>query len=140
MNKKLLDILVCPFDKVTSLELFEFQSAAPELSNGNSSLDTPNKKITLEHGSKPDVVSIEDSDSYQAKTIKTNDLAANGNGIVKEGLLLCRSCLRFYPITEEIPIILPDELRDKKKDIEFLKKWREFIPEQLSGSLKPWTF
>ena len=28
MNKKLLDILVCPFDKVSSLELFQFKAKA----------------------------------------------------------------------------------------------------------------
>ena len=59
--------------------------------------------------------------------------------IVKEGLLLCKSCGRFYPIMQEIPIILPDELRDKKKDMEFLKKWKESIPQDLLSSLKPWT-
>jgi len=153
MNKKLLDILVCPFDKVTSLELFEFQSAAaaeaaaaaaaaaPGSQNDSSPIDRSDNKITDEKGSKTEAVRIEDSGSYQDQPLDTNAQAANGNdgGIVKEGLLLCRSCLRFYPITEEIPIILPDELRDKKKDLEFLKKWGEFIPIQLLGSLKPWT-
>lgn len=146
MNKKLLDILVCPFDKVTSLELFEFQPAAalvaaPESPNDSSSIDKSDKKITEEQRFKTEAVRIEDSGSYQDQPLNTNSQAQNGNGssIVKEGLLLCRSCLRFYPITEEIPIILPDELRDKKKDIEFLKKWGEFIPTQLLGSLKPWT-
>ncbi len=61
------------------------------------------------------------------------------SSIVQEGLLLCKSCNRFYPITEEIPIILPDELRDKKKDMEFLEKWKESIPNELLISLKPWT-
>lgn len=147
MNKKLLDILVCPFDKVTSLELFEFQpaaaaaAAAPESPNDSSSIDKSDKKITEEQRSKTEAMRIEDSGSYQDQPLNTNSQAQNGNGgsIVKEGLLLCRSCLRFYPITEEIPIILPDELRDKKKDIEFLKKWGGFIPTQLLGSLKPWT-
>lgn len=146
MNKKLLDILVCPFDKVTSLELFEFQSAAaaaaaPESPNDSSSIAKSDKKITEEQGSKTEAVRIEDSGSYQDQPLNTNSQAANGNGgnIVKEGLLLCRSCLRFYPVTEEIPIILPDELRDKKKDIEFLKKWEELIPTQLLASLRPWT-
>ena len=59
--------------------------------------------------------------------------------IVKEGLLLCRTCLRFYPITDEIPVILPDELRDKSKDLEFIRKWRQRIPANLLTNLKPWT-
>nr|MBA2267836.1 hypothetical protein [Nitrosopumilus sp.] len=59
--------------------------------------------------------------------------------IIEEGILLCKTCMRFYPITEEIPIILPDELRDKKKDIEFLEKWSTSVPEELLKNLKPWT-
>ena len=43
--------------------------------------------------------------------------------VIKEGVLFCLQCSRFYPIIEEIPVMLPDELRDKEKDIEFLKKW-----------------
>jgi uncharacterized protein YbaR (Trm112 family) len=65
--------------------------------------------------------------------------AAFSSEIIQEGLLLCRTCMRFYPITEEIPIILPDELRDKKNDIQFLKTWKESIPNDLLKNLKPWT-
>jgi uncharacterized protein len=108
MNKRLLDILVCPFDKVTSLELLEFETGSQR--------------------------------PYEAVNNEQSLKRESGNSsIVKEGLLLCKTCNRFYPITEEIPIILPDELRDKKKDIEFLKKWKEVIPGGLLPTLKPWT-
>jgi len=40
---------------------------------------------------------------------------------ITEGSLYCEKCSRFFPIIDEIPIMLPDELRDKKQDIEFLK-------------------
>ncbi len=42
------------------------------------------------------------------------------DNIVSEGALFCSKCSRFYPIIEEIPIMLPDELRDKKLETEFL--------------------
>jgi len=42
--------------------------------------------------------------------------------LVVEGSLYCTDCSRFYPIIEEIPILLPDELRDKEQDMNFLKK------------------
>ena len=60
--------------------------------------------------------------------------------IVKEGVLFCANCKRYYLITEEIPIMLPDELREKQKDldIEFLKKWRNELPEKIIKEGNPW--
>lgn len=57
---------------------------------------------------------------------------------VKEGVLFCTKCSRFYPIREEIPVMLPDELREKQKDIEFLQKWQEKIPEKVIKQGNPW--
>ena len=59
---------------------------------------------------------------------------------VKEGILFCTECSRYYPIIDEIPVMLPDELReaDKKRDIEFLKKWQSKIPEKVIKQGNPW--
>jgi uncharacterized protein YbaR (Trm112 family) len=55
---------------------------------------------------------------------------------IVEGVLLCDQCKRFYPIIDEIPVMLPDELRNKKEDLEFLGRWREKLPKQVvEGSL-----
>jgi uncharacterized protein YbaR (Trm112 family) len=134
MNKQLLDILVCPFDKVTSLDLVEFQSL-DESANVNTIKESnmPTSE-PADHSSK---------DTEKSNVNLKNDASSQSSDkfstIVQEGLLLCKSCYRFYPITEEIPIILPDELRDKKKDIEFLNKWKELIPVDLLKNLKPWS-
>ena len=58
--------------------------------------------------------------------------------IIKEGVLFCSQCSRFYPIIEEIPVMLPDELRDKEKDIQFLQKWQEKIPTKIIKNGNPW--
>jgi uncharacterized protein len=58
--------------------------------------------------------------------------------VIKEGVLFCSECLRFYPIIEEIPVMLPDDLRDKEKDIQFLQKWEQKIPDKITKSGKPW--
>ena len=58
--------------------------------------------------------------------------------VIKEGVLFCSQCSRFYPIIEEIPVMLPDELREKEKDIEFLKKWQEKIPSKITKNGFPW--
>jgi uncharacterized protein YbaR (Trm112 family) len=87
MNKKMMDILVCPIDKQFPLESIE---------------------------------------------VKSNEQ------IVIEGVLYCSKCNRFYPIIEEIPIMLPDELRDKKQDIDFLEKNKEKLPEKIIKGANPW--
>ncbi|MGI0073012.1 MAG: Trm112 family protein [Nitrosotalea sp.] len=58
--------------------------------------------------------------------------------IISEGAIFCSECSRFYPIVDEIPIMLPDELRDKNQDIEFLKKNRENLPEKIVNKGLPW--
>jgi uncharacterized protein YbaR (Trm112 family) len=35
------------------------------------------------------------------------DIIINEN-VIKEGVLFCSQCSRFYPIIEEIPVMLPD--------------------------------
>ncbi|HEX7033421.1 MAG TPA: Trm112 family protein [Nitrososphaera sp.] len=60
--------------------------------------------------------------------------------IVKEGVLFCNKCGRYYPIIDEIPVMLPDELRQEKKnmDIEFLRKWQGKIPDKVIKQGNPW--
>ena len=60
------------------------------------------------------------------------------DNIVSEGALFCLKCSRFFPIIEEIPIMLPDELRDKKQEIEFLKKYKDTLPEKIITKANPW--
>jgi len=58
--------------------------------------------------------------------------------IVLEGAIYCSKCSRFYPIIEEIPIMLPDELRNKEQDIEFLKRNQSKLPEKIIKQAAPW--
>lgn len=59
-----------------------------------------------------------------------------GNDIVT-GAIMCTKCLRFYPILDEIPQMLPDELRDLYMDLEFLKRWKEKFPKEILQRGKP---
>ena len=65
------------------------------------------------------------------------ELKEKGN-VVSEGALVCTKCSRFYPIIEEIPIMLPDELRDRKLETEFLKKYKKQLPEKIIKNGLPW--
>lgn len=58
------------------------------------------------------------------------ELESNGDLIV-EGVLLCSKCNRYYPITDEIPIMLPDDLRRREEDLGFLKRWAEKLPKKV---------
>lgn len=87
MNKKMMDMLVCPIDKHFPLELHETKSKQE---------------------------------------------------VIIEGALYCTKCSRFYPIIEEIPIMLPDELRDKKQDLDFLGKNKQNLPQKIIKDANPW--
>ena len=59
--------------------------------------------------------------------------------LVVDGILLCRECSRYYPIIDEIPVMLPDNLRNRKEDLAFLEKWKAKIPARVLKSGKPWS-
>lgn len=80
-------------------------------------------------------------DKYYPLELIEIDIAEDKNineNVIKEGVLFCSQCSRFYPIIEEIPVMLPDELRDKEKDIQFLQKWQEKIPNRIIKNGNPW--
>ncbi|MGD2201134.1 MAG: Trm112 family protein [Candidatus Bathyarchaeota archaeon] len=61
---------------------------------------------------------------------------------VETGLLVCSECGRWYPIgssVETIPEMLPDDLREEKKDLEWMKKWRKLIPEKILEGGRPFN-
>jgi uncharacterized protein len=62
----------------------------------------------------------------------------NEDAIITDGILFCNKCYRFYPIIDEIPVLLPDELREKQKDIDFLRKWHNKIPSKVINEGNPW--
>ena len=51
--------------------------------------------------------------------------------IIIDGVLLCIECKRYYPIIDEIPVMLPDDLRSRSEDIGFLNKRKEKLPREV---------
>jgi uncharacterized protein YbaR (Trm112 family) len=70
--------------------------------------------------------------------IKREDNNDTDDITISEGILFCNKCYRFYPIIDEIPVLLPDELREKRKDIDFLQKWQNRIPSKVINQGNPW--
>jgi len=61
---------------------------------------------------------------------------------VEEGLLRCPKCGRWYPIgsaVETIPELMPDDLREKERDLEWLTKWKDKVTEEVLKEGKPFT-
>ncbi len=52
------------------------------------------------------------------------------------GALVCSKCVQFYPISDGIPNILPEDLRDTDDDILFIKRWKKEFPKEIWELLK----
>ena len=66
------------------------------------------------------------------------ELISEGD-VIKEGILFCSRCGRYYPISDEIPVMLPDGLRDNREDIAFLEKWAKRLPDKILYEGKPFN-
>ncbi|NPA99789.1 MAG: Trm112 family protein [Crenarchaeota archaeon] len=130
MKYRLMDILACPYDKKFPLVLIVIEEK-----------EYPERKY--EWDKKP---FCEEYCGFLRKFIKEiqpADSAPCEECIKKEvvtGVLYCPECGRWYPIKEEIPILLPDDLRSMKEDIEFLRsieeKLRNVAPDLADKILK----
>jgi uncharacterized protein YbaR (Trm112 family) len=131
MKKHMLDILACPIDKNYPLELIELnvkelekdkmkENYHPLNSEENNNIVKKNRNSGV---------------GNKVNGIKQNDEKVI---VVIDGILYCKKCSRFYPIIDEIPIMLPDELREKEIDLQFLKKWKHTIPEEILTQSNPW--
>jgi uncharacterized protein YbaR (Trm112 family) len=56
---------------------------------------------------------------------------------ISEGVIICPKCLRWYPIREEIPEMLPDELRKEEDELPFMRKWKNKFPEKILREGRP---
>ena len=133
MKKNILDILACPIDKHYPLELIELDSKEEICEireNQEKEIENDEKKIQKKINNKD--IAFRDSLLPEENTRQDKVI------VIVDGILYCDKCVRFYPIIDEIPIMLPDELREKEKDLEFLAKWKDNIPEKILKHANPW--
>jgi uncharacterized protein len=130
MKKNMLDILACPLDKNYPLELIELNVKELEKEDKVKENYHPLNKDE----NNPIVKKNNNGGGNKANEIKLKEKVI----IVIDGILYCKKCSRFYPIIDEIPIMLPDELREKEKDLQFLTKWKHSIPEEILTNSNPW--
>jgi len=128
LKYRLMDILACPYDKKFPLKLYVFEEKVyPEREY------VWDKKPLCELYCGLLEKKVEELDETPCEECIKKEIV--------EGLIFCEVCNRWYPIVEEIPIFLPDEIREKRKqeDLKFLNKYKDKIPEKILKEGKPWT-
>jgi uncharacterized protein YbaR (Trm112 family) len=128
MKYRLMDLLACPYDKHFPLELYVVETVKYE-------------ERTFTFKTKP---ACELYCAYRGSHVK--DLQMKDPGCdecikfeVKTGVLYCPDCGRWWPIKDEIPVILPDNLRKKDSDLKFLESIKDKLPEKIVMEGKPWS-
>ena len=58
---------------------------------------------------------------------------------IETGIITCPKCNRWYPIIDEIPHMLPDDLRERNEDLSFLQQWKEKIPQKIVQEGQPFN-
>ncbi|OYT61232.1 MAG: hypothetical protein B6U69_03960 [Thermofilum sp. ex4484_15] len=126
MKYRLMDILACPYCKVFPLKLLVFEERNYE--NRKALGKVPLCELYCQ---------------YKGKFLKELGGPPPCDECIKKevvaGILICEKCNRWYPIIDEIPVLLPDELRKEKEDLEFLRKYRNNIPEYVLYKGKPFN-
>ncbi len=127
MKYLLMDILACPMCKNFPLRLIVIEKDA------RSDHSLPWDKIPCEVYCGRLMKSVEKSklDISTCKECFKEEIVT--------GVLYCEKCHRWYPIIEEIPRMLPDELRDKEKNLAFLERYREKLPEEIVKHGRPFN-
>lgn len=65
------------------------------------------------------------------------EVKSNGDDVI-DGALFCNKCNRFYLVVDEIPIMLPDDLRGKEQELDILENWKSKLPPKITDEGKPW--
>ena len=127
MKYLLMDILACPMCKHFPLKLIVIE-----------------KDVRSDHNLPWDKIPCE---VYCGRLMKSVEKSKLDISICREcfkeeivtGVLYCEKCQRWYPIIEEIPRMLPDQLRDERRNLAFLEKHREKLPEEIVKYGKPFN-
>jgi len=126
MKYRLLDVLACPICKNFPLKLIVFKEESNKLERKVEKVE-----CELYCGLK---------ESYISKiNLTVEDCEACLKKSIVDGLLICEKCKRWYPIVEEIPQMLPDELRNEKEDLSFLMKYESLVPKEVKEEGVPFN-
>ena len=75
--------------------------------------------------------------SLQLHKLQTSELKHGKR--IHQGVVYCEGCTRFWMIHDDILYMSTDNIRDKKKELEFLREWQEHLPEHITQRSKPYN-
>lgn len=58
-------------------------------------------------------------------------ITQNEAGDIIEALLSCPECKRYYPVIYGVPVMTPDEYRDKSIEAPRLRQWSKLLDEPI---------
>ncbi len=71
---------------------------------------------------------------FDKANLDLNVFAKDKEENILEGMLTCPNCKRYYPIAYGVPIMTPDEYREKPLETPLLQRWqRELKGSQITG-------
>jgi uncharacterized protein YbaR (Trm112 family) len=114
-----MDILACPICKSFPLELQVFDAAKGEQKHR----DKVGCELYCVYRGGPT------SKYDKAELVRDCEICFSYD--LKEALLTCKKCGRWYPVMDSIPHMLPDDLRKEAEDKQFLVKHSEKVPEKV---------
>ncbi len=137
MKQRLLDILVCPYDKKWPVKLHIFEER--EIENTKlPSKDENTNVICRFYCAKKKIKLVEerpDGNHIITENIKQinyeNDCRDCLSHEIIAGIIVCPECKNYYPIIDEIPMMLKVELRNEDVERNFTDKWADKIKEML---------
>lgn len=70
---------------------------------------------------------------FDKKELHINVFNEDENNEIHEGILTCTECDRYFPIIQSIPIMSPDEYRQKELELPVLERWGLMLNEQTNS-------
>ncbi len=122
MKYRLMDLLACPVCKNFPLKLHVFEVRRIEA-------ELKPEKCELYCG----------YHSNWVKEVEQPRCSECWRVEIVNGVLFCGKCGRWYPIQDEIPRMLPDDLRDRNEEVKFLATWKARIPVKILKEGKPFN-
>lgn len=127
MRYPLLNLLACPMCKNFPLKLYTIEK---RVEDRKYSVSKPFCDHYCGRSEKP--VTAVDLSSIDCNSCVREDILY--------GVLVCVKCGRWYPIINGIPFMYPDARRQhpkvRAKEEEFIKKYRDALPQEVRNILK----